>query len=98
MDRGDRIVSKSRRVLFLGLLLVASATGSCAYFAGKTVAGKEAPNMLVATDGSICIVSEERFEKTEVGMKALCAWRGGSKIPQPRLKPNERVVGERPAR
>lgn len=90
-------MSICRRVFSLGLyLIVASAAGSCAHFAGKTVAGKEPPNMLVATDGSICIVSEERFEKTEVGMKALCAWRGGGKIPEPRLAPGGRAVGERP--
>ena len=74
-------MSNSRRLASVGLCLTALATGSCAHIAGKTVGGKEPPNMLVATDGSICIVSEERFEKTEVGMKALCAWRGGSRIP-----------------
>lgn len=90
-------MSHSRRAFSLGIyLVITSAAVSCAHFAGKTVAGKEPPNMLVATDGSICIVSEERFEKTEVGMKALCAWRGGGKIPEPRLAPGGRAVGERP--
>ena len=58
------------------LLLVAMAISGCGFVMGKTVARKDAPNFLVAEDGSICVVSKERFEKTEVGMKALCAWRG----------------------
>jgi hypothetical protein len=55
---------------------------SCAHIAGKRVAAKDPPNLLIADDGSICMVSEKRFEKIEVGMKALCAWHGG-RIPAP---------------
>ncbi len=58
------------------VLLVMVVSG-CAKISGKTVGSKDGPNILVATDGSICVVSKERFDKTEVGMKALCAWRGG---------------------
>src|SRR5687768_13958697 len=69
-------------------LLLAVVLGSCAHISGKTVASKSAPNTLIATDGSICVVSQERFEKTEVGMKALCAWKGGH-IPRPQRTPRE---------
>jgi hypothetical protein len=57
-------------------LFIAMSVGGCGMVSGKTVVRKDAPNFLVADDGSICVVSQERFDKTEVGMKALCAWRG----------------------
>ena len=84
------MVSHRIRPASLGLLLILTAMlPGCAYFAGKTVAAKDAPNFLIATDGSICVVSQERFDKTEVGMKALCAWRGG-RVPQPLPKAGAR--------
>lgn len=88
-----KLISKRVVALASGLTLVA-ILGGCAYFSGKTVAGKEAPNMLTAADGSICIVSKTQFEKTEVGMKALCAWRGG-RIPAPQFTPAARTVRAR---
>jgi hypothetical protein len=56
---------------------LAMILGGCAHMVGKTVARKDPPNILIADDGSMCIVSTDRWEKMEVGMKALCAWRGG---------------------
>jgi hypothetical protein len=41
----------------------------------KRVAGKEPPTTLIAEDGTKCIVTESRFRETEVGNKAVCAWR-----------------------
>ena len=61
----------------------------CAGIRGKTVVRKDPPNFLVADDGSICVVSQERFEKTEIGMKALCAWKGETR-PAPRFAPGPR--------
>lgn len=73
-----------RRIALLSTVLV---LGGCAHlgpFAGKTVADKQRPNRLVATDGSTCVVSKERFDKVEVGRKVLCAWHGRS---QPGVAP-----------
>ena len=67
-------------------LALAILLTSCIHISGKVVAGKETPNVLVAEDGSICVVSKERFEKTEIGMKALCGWRGGHRAPAPRFE------------
>ena len=75
-----------RRRSFAFLILITVFLTSCAHIAGKTVVRKDGPNILVAGDGSICVVSQERFDKTEVGMKALCGWRGGQ-IPRPRTGP-----------
>lgn len=72
-----------RTSLLAVLVILAAMSASCAHITGKVVAGKETPNILVADDGSLCVVSKERFEKTEIGMKALCAWRGGGRVPQP---------------
>jgi hypothetical protein len=41
----------------------------------KTVSGKEPPNRLVAVDGTICIVSKERYESVKPEDKVWCAWR-----------------------
>ena len=79
---------KNKPVSIVTALMLAVLLGGCAHIVGKTVASKSAPNTLIANDGSICIVSQERFEKTEVGMKALCAWKGGH-IPQPQRKSGE---------
>ena len=71
-------------------IIIAASTSACAHISGKAVARKDPPNILIADDGSRCIVSEDRFNNTEVGMKVLCAWRGGG-IPQPRsAQPTER--------
>lgn len=40
----------------------------------KTVASKEAPNRLVAADGSSCTVPEKEFGETIVGTPATCLW------------------------
>jgi hypothetical protein len=65
-----------RRKLVLAATLSMILSG-CAHISGKTVARKDPPNILIADDGSMCVVSADRWEKTEVGMKALCGWRGG---------------------
>ena len=59
-------------------VLIAATLAGCGMIRGKTVVRKDMPNILVADDGSICVVSKERFDKTEIGMKALCAWRGAT--------------------
>ena len=41
----------------------------------KMVAGKRDPNQLLATDGSACTTTEERYERTQPGDRAWCAWR-----------------------
>jgi hypothetical protein len=65
-----------RRTIVLAAALAMMLAG-CIHMAGKTVARKDPPNILIADDGSMCVVSTDRWEKTEVGMKALCGWRGG---------------------
>jgi hypothetical protein len=41
----------------------------------KHVEAKREPVYLIATDGSECTVSKERFAKTKRGDSALCIWR-----------------------
>ena len=60
------------------VLLTTVILAGCGLVSSKTVVRKDMPNTLVADDGSICIVSKERFEKTEIGMKAICGWRGAT--------------------
>ncbi|HKP75654.1 MAG TPA: hypothetical protein VJT67_08930 [Longimicrobiaceae bacterium] len=40
----------------------------------KVVAGKHAPNELVARDGTSCITTEARFERTQPGDPVWCMW------------------------
>ena len=77
--------SRARAVAVVLVLLVSG----CAGIRGKTVARKDPPNFLIADDGSICVVSSERFAKTEIGMKALCVWKGETR-PAPRFAPDSR--------
>jgi hypothetical protein len=64
-----------RLVASLALLAL---LGGCAHgLQGKRVADKRMPHRLIAVDGSECLVSESRFEKTEIGMRVLCWWAGG---------------------
>lgn len=41
----------------------------------KTVTGKEAPDRLVAVDGTLCMVSASKSESVEMNDKVWCAWR-----------------------
>ena len=51
-------------------------------FAEKLVVGKEPPNELIADDGSRCITSRERFDRTRVGSEIWCVWTdGGARNP-----------------
>jgi hypothetical protein len=43
-------------------------------FRRKRVAGKSAPSDLVADDGTRCVVSAEKFEKTKPGDRVWCRW------------------------
>ena len=52
----------------------AKATPQSTNLGRKTVASKEAPNRLVAADGSVCSVSEKQFNETIVGTDATCIW------------------------
>jgi hypothetical protein len=47
--------------------------------ARKMVAGKRAPNHLIATDESTCATTEARFERTQPGDRVWCAWRDGGR-------------------
>jgi hypothetical protein len=40
----------------------------------KEVFDKEPPGTLRARDGSVCLVTEERFHKTRVGDRVWCDW------------------------
>ena len=81
-------MSFSNRTRAVAVVLFLLVSG-CAGIRGKTVVRKDPPNFLVADDGSICVVTQERFDKTEIGMKALCAWKGETR-PAPRFAPNPR--------
>ncbi len=50
----------------------------------KTVAVKEPPNRLVAVDGTVCIVSGDKFESVKVDEKVWCGWetRGSASTPE----------------
>lgn len=48
-----------------------------AEFAPKLVVGKEAPNELIADDGTRCITSRERFDQTRIGSEIWCVWSDG---------------------
>jgi hypothetical protein len=41
----------------------------------KVVIEKREPNLLLAVDGTECVVSEERFERIRRGRRAFCHWR-----------------------
>jgi hypothetical protein len=41
----------------------------------KVVIEKRDPNLLLAVDGTECVVSEERFERIRTGRRAFCHWR-----------------------
>jgi hypothetical protein len=41
----------------------------------KVVIEKREPNLLLAVDGTECVVSEERFERIRTGRRAFCHWR-----------------------
>jgi len=41
----------------------------------KVVIEKREPNLLLAVDGTECVVSEERFERVRTGRRAFCHWR-----------------------
>ncbi len=81
-------MSFQSRTRAVAVVLVLIGSG-CAGIRGKTVVRKDPPNFLVADDGSICVVSQERFDKTEIGMKALCAWKGETR-PNPQFAPDPR--------
>lgn len=40
----------------------------------KPVSAKEAPNSLLAADGTRCLVSEQKFRDTAEGSKVWCFW------------------------
>lgn len=43
--------------------------------ARKVVQGKRDPNVLIAIDGDLCTVSEQKFRDTNYGDRTWCAWR-----------------------
>jgi hypothetical protein len=45
--------------------------------ARKLVVGKEPPVTLIAEDGTRCITSRDRFERTRIGTEVWCVWSGG---------------------
>lgn len=44
----------------------------------KTIRSKREPNLLIAMDGTECVVSRARWEKATAGDPYLCAWRRGA--------------------
>ena len=40
----------------------------------KRVTGKQAPNLLLAHDGTSCAVTAERYREVEVGDHEVCVW------------------------
>lgn len=42
----------------------------------KLVTGKEPPVSLIGEDGTRCITSRGRFERTRIGSKVWCLWTG----------------------
>jgi len=40
----------------------------------KRVQGKQPPNRLLAHDGTSCLVSREKYEKTTIGTSIWCVW------------------------
>jgi hypothetical protein len=41
----------------------------------KRVTGKQEPNILLAGDGTSCLVTAERYRKVQLGKFEVCAWR-----------------------
>lgn len=41
----------------------------------KTVSAKEEPATLVAPDGTLCIVTQPRYQKAKLGDRVWCLWR-----------------------
>ena len=44
--------------------------------AQKPVVGKEPPTVLIAEDGTRCVTSRDRFERTRIGSEVWCVWTG----------------------
>lgn len=44
----------------------------------KIIRNKREPNLLIAMDGTECVVSRLRWEKATPGEAYLCAWRRGA--------------------
>ena len=44
----------------------------------KLVVGKEAPLDLIAEDGTRCLTTKRRFERTRIGSEVWCLWSGDS--------------------
>jgi hypothetical protein len=44
-------------------------------FMPKRVMGKQEPNILLASDGTSCTVTAERYRDVQLGKYELCAWR-----------------------
>ena len=42
----------------------------------KLVAAKEAPLDLIAEDGTRCVTTKRRFERTRIGSEVWCLWEG----------------------
>jgi hypothetical protein len=42
----------------------------------KLVVGKEAPLDLIAEDGTRCLTTKRRFERTKLGSEVWCLWSG----------------------
>ncbi|MGQ0713412.1 MAG: hypothetical protein ACT4PJ_06740 [Gemmatimonadaceae bacterium] len=42
----------------------------------KLVVGKEVPLDLIAEDGTRCLTTKKRYERTRIGSKVWCVWEG----------------------
>lgn len=48
--------------------------------AEKLVVGKEPPTELIAEDGTRCITSRKRFDRTRIGSEVWCVWTNGGAL------------------
>ena len=52
----------------------AAARGRPEGYARKKVGGKQAPQRLIAKDGTSCTVSEKKYNSTALGDEVWCTW------------------------
>ena len=70
------------RAVLSSLVLLASSAcaipipmhGDTVWIEPKTVASKEEPSRLIASDGSICHTSPERYARVSIGEEVWCHW------------------------
>jgi hypothetical protein len=60
-----------------GCFLVETAANSAGIPSpAKVVADKAPPDMLIATDGTTCMVPRSRYDRVRIGQSITCVWTG----------------------